>query len=78
MPAAYRFPEAAGFAVTVPDPLGLTLSVRVKFLGTNVAVTDAFAFIVRQRLESIRVPLHELNVCPDAGVAVRQTFVPAA
>ncbi len=42
----------------------------------NTAVTDLFEVITRQWLASSASPDHDENVHPDAGAAVRQTFVP--
>src|SRR5579884_2010539 len=73
VPLTYEPP--AGFAVTVPPADGDALRVSV-YTWTNVAVTAAFAVMVRQFEVSSAAPDHDTNRHPVAATAVRHTFVP--
>ena len=69
----------AGFEVTVPDPVPLTVTASV--LGgitSNVAVQLRAAFIVTLPSVQSAPPLHPPNVEPPSGLGMRVTIVPSS
>ncbi|HZU25816.1 MAG TPA: hypothetical protein VFA04_09845, partial [Bryobacteraceae bacterium] len=73
VPLTYEPP--GGFAATVPPADGDAFRVSV-YSWAKVAVTAAFAVVVRQFDPSSTAPDHDANRHPVAGTAVRHTFVP--
>jgi hypothetical protein len=68
-----------GWLVTVPDPVPLFSTVRFDMPtgGLNVAVTDRFTSITTEQSAPLQSPLQPAKVEPTAGVAVKETVVPA-
>src|SRR5579884_3959929 len=73
VPLTYEPP--GGFAVIVPPVAGDAVRVSV-YTCAKVAVTPAFALIVRQFEPSSTAPDQDTNCQPVAAAAVRHTFVP--
>jgi hypothetical protein len=67
-----------GALVTLPDPVTVTLNVRVTFCTLNVAVTERLPFIVTVHGSALHAPLHPPNEEPWAGTAVNVTVVPSS
>ncbi len=68
----------AGALVTVPEPVLLTVSVKVGTAKVAVTVVAALSVTVQVPVPEQPPPLQPLNVDPAAGAAVKVTAVPLA
>ena len=67
-----------GLELTVPRPIPVLVTVRVKLSAVNVGMTDLDAFMVRLHvaLDAESHPLQLLNTDPATGDAVSVSWVP--